>query len=193
MNKKKLIVAVSGASGSIYAKQLLMQLKAKSNQIEDLALIFSKNALKVWEHELNEIPGDFGFTRFENSDMFAAVASGSANYTHMVILPCSMGMIGRIANGIADDLISRAADVMLKEQRKLIVVPRESPFNLIHIENLKRLNLSGAIICPANPSFYSMPKTIEDLANTVVHRIIDLLDIQHESFRWGKPSSKNNS
>jgi len=103
----------------------------------------------------------------------------------MIIIPCSMGTLGRIANGISSDLITRAADVILKERRKLICVARETPYNLIHIKNMETITLAGGIICPATPSFYSQPKTIEDVASTVVDRVIDLAGFKLESFRWG--------
>jgi 4-hydroxy-3-polyprenylbenzoate decarboxylase len=102
----------------------------------------------------------------------------------MIICPASMGTIGRIANGTSDDLIARTADVMLKERRRLIIVPRETPYNLIHINNMKTLTLAGAIICPATPSFYSNPKTIDDLVMTVVERITDLAGFESHGFRW---------
>lgn len=117
--------------------------------------------------------------------IFAPFASGSSRFEAMVICPCSMGLLGRIANGISDDLITRAADVMLKERRKLIVVPRETPFNLIHLRNMTQLTEAGAIVCPAVPSFYSKPQTIEQLVDTVVDRIIDLIGLDVVTYRWG--------
>jgi 4-hydroxy-3-polyprenylbenzoate decarboxylase len=103
----------------------------------------------------------------------------------MFVVPCSMGTLGRIASGISDDLITRAADVVLKERRKLILVARETPYNLIHIKNMETITLAGGIICPATPSFYSKPKTMEELAMTVVNRMLDLAGIDHKSYRWG--------
>ena len=116
----------------------------------------------------------------------APFASGSAAYNIMIIIPCSMGTLGRIASGISNDLISRAADVVLKERRKLICVVRDTPYNLIHIRNMETITLAGGIIAPATPSFYSKPTTIEEVAATVVDRIIDLAGLQNESYRWGK-------
>jgi 4-hydroxy-3-polyprenylbenzoate decarboxylase len=121
---------------------------------------------------------------YQNSDYYAPFASGSSKYESMIICPASMGTIGRIANGTSEDLICRTADVMLKERRKLIIVPREAPYNLIHINNLKTLTLAGAIICPASPSFYSNPKTVDELVLTVVDRIIDLAGFNSKGFRW---------
>ena len=121
----------------------------------------------------------------ENNDFFAPSASGSALIDAMVICPCSMGLLGRMAHGLSEDLITRSADVMLKERRKLIIVPRETPYNLIHLRNMTSLTEAGAIICPASPSFYSKPQTLEAAAQTVVDRVIDLIGLNHTSFRWG--------
>ena len=119
-------------------------------------------------------------------DFNAPFASGSAKYDTMIIIPCSMGTLGRIAHGISNDLISRAADVVLKERRKLIAVVRDTPFNLIHINNMKIVTEAGGIICPASPSFYSITKTIEEAAQTVVSRVLDLAGLEHESYRWNE-------
>ena len=115
----------------------------------------------------------------------APFASGSGGYTTMIVAPCSMGTLGRIAGGISDDLITRAADVMLKERKQLICVIRETPYNLVHIRNMETVTLAGGIICPATPSFYSIPTTIEELASTVAHRVLDLAGIRYNSYRWG--------
>ena len=126
----------------------------------------------------------FPAKEYGNKSFYAPFASGSSQFDTMIICPASMGTIGRIANGTSDDLIARSADVMLKERRRLILVPRESPYNLIHINNLKTLTMAGAIVCPASPSFYSNPKTIDDLVMTVVDRIIDLAGFDSNGFRW---------
>ena len=115
---------------------------------------------------------------------FAPVASGSANYSAMVVIPCSMGTIGRIASGTSDNLIIRAADVMLKEKRKLIIVPRESPYNLIHLRNMETLLLAGAHIIPASPSFYSHPKTVDDVVSTIVDRVLSQLGYGEDLYEW---------
>jgi len=185
-SKHKIVVAVSGASGSIYAKVLLDKLLQLKEQTEVVDLVFSKNALEVWKHELgNESYKNYPFRTFEKYDFSAPFASGSAKYNTLIVCPCSMGTLGRIANGISDDLVSRAADVMLKERRKLILVTRETPLNLIHINNMKRVSEAGGIICPASPSFYSNPKTPEEIAATVIDRVIDLAGLKNESYRWG--------
>lgn len=186
MMNKKIVIAITGASGSIYAKLLLDILAQCKDQYEELGVVMSDNAKAVWEHELgNQTYQDYAFQFYHKSDFNAPFASGSAQYTDMVIVPCSMGTMGRIASGISNDLSTRAADVMLKERRNLILVARETPLNLIHIENMQKLTQAGAIICPAVPSFYSQPKNIEELSLTVVNRILDLLEINHNSYRWG--------
>lgn len=182
----KIVVAITGASGSVYAKLLLDRLLDLKAQWADLSVVMSNNAKDVWQTELgNEGYSDFPVKYYEKNDFSAPFASGSAKYNTMVVIPCSMGTLGRIANGISDDLVSRAADVVLKERRKLILVVRDMPYNLIHIRNMESITLAGGIICPATPSFYSNPKTIEDVAGTVVDRVIDLMGLEHSSFRWG--------
>jgi flavin prenyltransferase len=123
---------------------------------------------------------------YSTTDFSAPFASGSGQYDTMIIIPCSMGTLGRIASGISNDLITRAADVILKERRKLICVVRDAPYNLIHIRNMETVTLAGGIICPATPSFYSQPKTIEQVAATVVDRVLDLAGFDIKTFRWGK-------
>jgi 4-hydroxy-3-polyprenylbenzoate decarboxylase len=187
MKKRKIVLAISGASGSIYAKVLFDKLSILKDQIADLAIVMSDNAKDVWKHELgNESFKDYGFTFYDKRDFTAPFASGSAGFDTLIICPCSMGTLGRIAGGISDDLISRAADVVLKERRKLILVVRESPYNLIHINNMKTVTEAGGIICPATPSFYSLPKSLEEVAGTVVNRVIDLAGFSHDSYRWGE-------
>jgi len=183
--KKKIVVAVTGASGSIYAKLLLDNLKLLSQQVEKVGVVMSDNAKEVWRFELgNEDYNNYDFDFYSKMDFNAPFASGSAKYDTMIIAPCSMGTLGRIAHGISNDLISRAADVILKERRKLIAVVRDTPFSLIHLNNMKTVTEAGGIICPANPSFYSLPKTIEEVAQTVVDRVIDLAGLEKESYRW---------
>jgi flavin prenyltransferase len=185
--RKKIVVAITGASGSVYAKVLLTKLSQLGAQIEELSLVMTENAKAVWQTELeDESYKSFDLKYYAQQDFSAPFASGSAKYDTMIIVPCSMGTLGRIASGISNDLITRAADVILKERRKLIVVARDTPYNLIHIRNMEAVTLAGGIICPATPSFYSKPKTIEDVAATVVDRIIDLAALEAESYRWGK-------
>ncbi|WP_028296617.1 UbiX family flavin prenyltransferase [Olivibacter sitiensis] len=184
--KMKIVVAITGASGSIYAKRLLDQLTLLSNQIETVGLVLSDNARDVWRYELGELTIDgYPFNVHAKNDFFAPFASGSAKYDAMVICPCSMGTLARIAHGISSDLTGRAADVMLKERRKLILVVRETPYSLIHLKNMQAVTEAGAIICPASPSFYSRPESFEDLADTVINRVVDLLGLQQSTYRWG--------
>jgi len=183
--KKKIVLAIAGSSGSIYAKRLIDKLSVVDNL--EVGVILSDNAIINWELEIGPFnASDIPFTIYGKKDFFAPFASGSAGYKYMVVLPCSMGVLGRMAHGISNDLMTRAADVVLKERRNLILVPRETPFNLIHIENMKLLTLAGATILPASPSFYSKPKTIEEVVDTVVDRVIDHLDIKLDSYRWGE-------
>ena len=183
--KRKIAIGITGASGSLYANVLLQKLQ----QIEsvELAVVMSKNAEDVWQFELNN--RDFEHSnvkRYGIHDYMAPFASGSSSFEALVICPCSMGTLRQIANGISDNLISRAADVMLKERRKLICVVRDTPYNLIHIQNMEKVTLAGGIICPASPSFYSLPKTLEDVAATVVDRVLNLLGLQSSMYRWNE-------
>lgn len=184
---RKIVLAVTGASGSVYALKLLEKLSQLRTPPEEVAVVFSETAKEIWVAETGQkfVP-EFPAKEYSIKTFYAPFASGSSQYDSMIICPASMGSIGRIANGTSEDLIARTADVMLKERRRLIIVPRETPYNLIHIENMKTLTLAGAIICPATPSFYSNPKTIDDLVMTVVDRIIDLCGFENNSFRWMK-------
>lgn len=187
MNKKKIIVAITGASGSIYAKVLLDKLVALQDQIEAVGIVMSDNAKDVWKFELDDTSYDnLPFKIYNKNDFFAPFASGSAKYESMVICPCSMGTMARIATGISNDLTTRAADVILKERRKLILVTRDTPLSLIHIENMRTVTLAGGIILPAAPSFYSKPQSFEDLASTVVDRIIDQIGLSQDTYRWSE-------
>ena len=187
MKKHKIVLAITGASGAIYAKVLLDKLTALKSQIESIGLVMSDNAKYVWKQELeNENYKNYNLNHYSKLDFSAPFASGSANYNIMIVCPASMGTIGRIANGISNDLTTRAADVVLKERRKLILVARETPYNLIHIENMKKITSSGGIICPATPSFYSKPKNFEELAATVIDRVINLAEIKHDHYMWGE-------
>ncbi len=183
MEKKKIVVAVTGASGSIYAKRLFHYL-GQTPDIE-VGVVLSRNARDVWQHELNEMP-EIPFKVYDRQSFDAPFASGSARYRHMVIIPCSMGTLGRIAHGISDDLITRAADVILKERRQLITVVRDTPLSLIHLRNMTLVSEAGGIMLPAMPSFYSKPQTLEEVADTVVLRVLDLMGIEKPGFRWGE-------
>ena len=186
-HKHKIIIAITGASGSIYAKVLLQKLQQLGDQIETIGIVMSDNAKDVWKFELeNTDYENLPFTIYNKSDFFAPFASGSAKYNTMIICPCSMGTLARIASGISNDLTTRAADVVLKERRKLILVTRDTPLSLIHINNMKTVTEAGGIICPGSPSFYSKPQNFEELAATVVDRVIDLAGLEQKSYRWSE-------
>lgn len=189
-SKLKLIVSVSGASGAIYAKVLFDRLVSLQEQLENVAVIMSDNAKDVWKFELgNEGYNNYPFKHYDKNDFMAPFASGSARYGAMIICPCSMGTLGRIATGISNDLTTRAADVILKERRKLVLVTRDTPLNLIQINNMKMVTEAGGILCPASPSFYSKPQNFEQLAATVVDRVLDLVGLQHTTYRWSEPKN----
>lgn len=183
---KKIVIAITGASGSIYALRMFDKLFRLKDQWKELSVVITDNAKEVWLIENGK-----NFTEkqdvlyYNKNDFSAPFASGSGKYDTMIIIPCSMGTIGRIASGISNDLITRAADVILKERRKLICVVRETPYNLIQIQNMEKITLAGGIICPATPSFYSRPKTIEAVVDTVVDRVLDLAGFDISTFRWG--------
>ena len=182
---RKLILAITGASGSIYAQKLLDVLRTLKDPPEEIAVIFSENGKKIWNYETGIIfEANPPAKEYDNTNLFVPFSSGSSDYDTMIICPASMGMLGRIANGTSEDLITRSADVILKERRKLILVPRETPYNLIHIRNMETLTLAGAIICPATPSFYSKPETVDDLVMTVVERVISLAGFEAGIYRW---------
>lgn len=184
---KKIVIAITGASGSVYAKLLVEKLIAAKDQWSDLSVVMTENAKEVWRTELETEDYNKYPVKFHTAmDFSAPFASGSGKYDTMIIIPCSMGTLGRIASGISNDLITRAADVILKERRRLICVVRDTPYNLIHIRNMETVTLAGGIICPATPSFYSKPQTIEQVAATVVDRVLDLAGIDIKTFRWGK-------
>lgn len=183
----KIVIAVTGASGSIYAKLLIDKLLTIPQQFSALSVVMSNNAKEVWRTELgNDDYKNYPITFYEKMDFSAPFASGSAQYNIMYVVPCSMGTMGRIAAGVSDDLVTRAADVVLKERRKLILAVRETPYNLIHIRNMESITLAGGIIAPCTPSFYSQPQTIEAVASTVVDRLLDLGGFDIKSYRWGK-------
>lgn len=182
---RKIILAITGASGSIYALRLLEKLSSLKPPPSEIAVVLSDNAREIWKYETGKkFEAKPPAKLYQNNNLFVPFASGSSDFDTMIICPASMGVVGRIANGISDDLISRAADVILKERKKLIIVPRETPYNLIHIRNMETLTLAGAVICPATPSFYSKPKTIDDLVMTVVERIVTLAGFESGTYRW---------
>lgn len=183
----KIAIAITGASGTIYAKVLLSQLQTVKDQVKEVSLVWSDNAKTVWQHELgNDDFEKLPFNSYDKNDFMAPFASGSSSYQALIICPCSMGTLGRIANGISNDLITRAADVMLKERRKLICVVRETPYNLIHLKNMTTVTEAGGIICPATPSFYSRPENMEEAVKTVTDRVLQLCGVEVKGYKWGE-------
>lgn len=185
--QRRIAIAITGASGSIYARLLMDKLALMKDQWQEISVVMTDNAREVWATELGETGYDrYPFQYVDKNDFNAPFASGSGRYDTLILIPCSMGTLGRIAGGISNDLITRAADVILKERRKLICVVRDTPYNLIHIRNMETVTLAGGIICPATPSFYSRPQTIEELAATVVDRVLDLAGFDLKTYRWGE-------
>lgn len=184
----KLVVAITGSSGAIYAKVLLDRLLTLEDQWEKVGVVLSDNARINWALEIGT--PDFSpyqkFDFYEKNDFMAPFASGSAKYGNMIVCPCSMGMLARVATGISNDLVTRAADVILKERRRLVLLTRDAPLSLIHINNMKTVTEAGGIICPACPSFYSNPVGPEAIAATVVDRVLDLVGFELKSYRWGE-------
>ncbi len=187
------LLAVTGASGAVYAKSFIEKMTGIRS---GLYVIFTETAKEVFRHETGISYTDFtrsvtlkhsgNITFISNSDFNFKYASGSNILECMIILPCSMGSLARIAQGLSIDLIGRIADVQLKERRKLIIVPRESPYNLIHLRNMTALTEAGAIIAPASPSFYAKPGTLEDLADSFTERILELSGTEtlSQKYRW---------
>ena len=181
----KILLAITGASGALYAQRLLDNLDPNRHQVD---VVLSQYASAVISEEL---PGGLrlpeGATLHNRKSMNAPFASGSNAPDAMVIMPCSMGTLGRIAHGFSEDVLLRAADVVLKEKKKLLLVPRETPLNLVHVKNFELLLLAGATILPANPAFYGQPKTVQDVVDSVVARVLDHLGVEHSlSVRWGE-------
>lgn len=188
---KKLVVAISGASGSPYAKRLIHVLRA-SERTKDVAisLVLSRTAEQVYAHECGEGTAALGLPTFAGRDYAAPFASGSSAADAMIVIPASMSSIARIAHGISDDLLTRTADVMLKERRKLVLVPREAPYSSIHLENMLAATRAGAIVIPASPSFYGRPETLEDAMDSVLSRVLDHVGLPNAlARRWGEDVS----
>jgi len=189
VSSKKIVLGVGGSSGSIYAKVLMDDLAGPlCEQWDAVGVVMSDNAKFNWELELgNRDFENYPFELYDKRDFMAPFASGSTKYDTMIVCPCSMGTLGRVANGISDDLLTRAADVILKERRRLIMCTRDKPLNLIHLRNMVQLTEAGAIISPCNPSFYSKPKDFEGLARTVTNRVLDLAGFNLDGiYRWGE-------
>lgn len=180
----KFVIAATGASGTIYLQRLLAQIDTSAHEVH---LIMSGYARQVAAQEVDDFKIPNGVREHGDSDMNVPYVSGSARFDAMVIIPCSMSTLGRIANGCGENALFRAADVFLKERRKLVIVPRETPWNLVHARNVVRLLEAGAVVLPAIPSFYSRPKSIVDLADTVVHRVLDHLGLTSDrAYRWAE-------
>jgi 4-hydroxy-3-polyprenylbenzoate decarboxylase len=179
----KLVIAATGASGAIYLQRLLDHLDAHAHEVH---LILSAHAKQVVREEIDELRVHAGVTQHTDGEgMNVPFVSGSARFDAMVIVPCSMGTLGRIAGGLSESTLLRAADVFLKERRKLILVPRETPWSLIHARNVVALLEAGATVLPAAPSFYSRPQTVNDVADTVVSRVLDHLGLPNpRAHRW---------
>jgi len=185
--KKRIVVGISGSSGALYAKLLLDKLALLEDQWEQVGVVASTNAIVNWELEVGPLNwSSYPFRFYEKNDFYAPFASGSAKFDTMIVCPCSMGTLARIATGISNDLLTRAADVVLKERRRLILVTRETPLSLLHINNMKTVTEAGGIICPATPSFYSNPSSVEEVAATVVDRVLDLAGLDLHTYRWGE-------
>ena len=184
---KKIVVGITGASGSIYAKRLIEELASKGYLVHVIATDKGKQVfkyelsldLKQWIQELNQPTVKLE----DNHNLFAGVASGSHGFDAVIVMPCSMGTLAEISHGLSRNLLCRAADVALKEGRKLIIVPRETPFNTVHLENMCHLSKVGATIIPAMPGFYHHPQTLEDLVNFVVGKVLSYLNINHNLFK----------
>ena len=178
----KFVIAATGASGTIYLQRLLEQIDCSAHEVH---LLMSGYARQVATQETDELKIPAGIIEHSDTDMQVPFVSGSARFDAMVIIPCSMSTLGRIASGSGDNALFRAADVFLKERRKLIVVPRETPWSLIHARNVVTLLEAGAVVLPAIPSFYSRPKSIADVADTVVWRVLDQMGLPSaRAYRW---------
>ncbi len=185
---KKYIVGITGASGSIYGIRLIEELLKAGNEVH---IIITDSGKKVMKYETDSLLNRFkdsssNIKVYDVENLFAPTASGSFKTDGMIIMPCSMSTLGEISNGVSKNLLGRSSDVCLKEKRKLIIVPRETPFNTIHLKNMINLSEAGAIILPAMPGFYHIPKSLEDIINFVVGKVLDALDIENNLFqKWG--------
>ncbi len=185
----KIIVGITGASGMIYARMLLQKLLSL-DKVKSVSVVASETGEKVWQSELESnlsrmVTEDSKLRWVSNRNLFADIASGSAGYDAMFVVPCSMNTLAKVANGVADSLMLRAADVMLKERKKLVLSVREAPYNLIHIENMKKVTLAGGIIFPLSPVFYTNPQSIEDLVSHTVDRMLSITELYPDNrFMW---------
>jgi len=178
----KLVIGATGASGTIYLQRLLAQIDASANEVH---LVMSAHAKQVAAQELENFAVPAGVIQQGENNLNVPYVSGSSRFDAMVIVPCSMSTLGRLASGSGENALLRAADVFLKERRKLIVVPRETPWSLVHARNVTTLLEAGAIVLPAIPAFYSRPRTVEDVVDTVVWRILDHIGLPSPgTYRW---------
>jgi 4-hydroxy-3-polyprenylbenzoate decarboxylase len=178
----KLVIAATGASGTIYLQRLLEQIDCRANEVH---LVMSTHAKQVAVQEMDGFKAPDGILQHAENDLNVPFVSGSAKFDAMVVVPCSMATMGRIASGSSDSALLRAADVFLKERRKLVLVPRETPWNLIHARNVVTLLEAGAVVLPAIPSFYSRPTSLNDVVDTVVWRILDQIGLPSaRAYRW---------
>src|SRR5688572_18998237 len=184
--KKKIVIGITGASGAPYAKRLLSVLRERDDV--ELGVCLSSTAPEVWALECGgDVREAVRAPIWGGRDYRAPFASGSAGWDAMVVIPCSMSTVSRIAHGISDSLLTRAADVMLKERRTLVVVPRETPLSVVHLENLTAIARAGALVLPAMPSFYTKPKTLDDAIDGVIARVLDHIGVEHTiGKRWGE-------
>lgn len=185
---KRIVIGISGASGSPYARRLIQILAQSDFGFEvELSLVLSRTAEQVFIHECGISPRDFGLPTYDGRDYTAPFASGSSAADAMVVVPASMSSVARIAHGISDDLLTRTADVMLKERKPLVLVPREAPYSVVHLENMLTLTRAGAIVIPASPSFYARPVTLQDAIDSVLSRVLDHMGLPNAlSKRWGQ-------
>ena len=189
---RRIVVGISGASGAPYAERLLEVLCGEQFKTRvSLSVVLSATAQEVWDHECTTPLRAFDVPVFGGRDYSAPFASGSSAPDAMVIVPASMSTVARVANGISDNLLTRAADVVLKERKKLVLVPRETPYSEIHLKNLLELTRMGALVLPASPSFYGKPNSVRELLDTVIGRLLDQLDLPHAlTRRWGEPTQR---
>jgi flavin prenyltransferase len=190
VRRVKLVIAATGASGTIYLQRLLEQIDRRANEVH---LVMSAHAKQVATQEMDGFKVPDGILQHAENDLNVPFVSGSARFDAMVVVPCSMATLGRIASGSSDSALLRAADVFLKERRKLVLVPRETPWNLIHARNVVTLLEAGAVVLPAIPSFYSRPQSLNDVVDTVVWRVLDQIGLPNpRAYRWAddkKPRS----
>lgn len=181
-----IIVGITGASGAVLGQMLLEKLRVLIPSQKRLKVVITDTGREVWKYELGTpMPDTNGFQVYRDNELFADIASGSAGYETMIVCPCSMGSVGRIASGVSSGLLTRAADVMLKERRRLVLVVRETPLNLIHLRNLTSVTEAGAIVFPASPFYYHKPGSMVELLNPMIDRILQIAGIESDTYRWG--------